>query len=142
MINQGHIADDYRYHYTCRQCEGWHGANSACSHCYNGDTDRLLVEFATARGERYYALLKAILVIQGQNICEAMQQIRDENSDRFTPVDLAGLVLAFGWPENRMKPLAEWLEECQFIPAGMYEYLKDKGMKPSDVIRAAKERVA
>lgn len=139
MINQGYIAEDYRYIYQCRQCAGWHGANSACSHCYNGDIDKLLHEFAVARGERYYALLKRILVIQGKAICEAVYQIRDETG-KLTPVDMADIVLAFGWPENRMKPLAEWLEECCLIPAGMYEHLKDIGMKPGDVIRAAKER--
>lgn len=137
MLNQGYIEDDYSYHYQCRQCSGWHGANSACSHCYGGDLDRLLVEFATARGERYYALLKRILVVQGQAICEAVYQIRDENG-KLTPVDMAGILLAFGWPDNRLKPLAEWLEECGLIYTGTYDRLKSSGLKPSDVIRAAR----
>lgn len=142
MIARGHIADDKSYIYTCMQCDGrgvWHG--DPCTHCYGGDLDRLMAEFAVARGERYYALLKAILVKIGKDIYDEAGRIR-EAYGRFTPVDWALLCIMFDFPENRMKPLAEWLEETGFARTGFYEDCRESGMKVRDMFAAARIKIA
>jgi hypothetical protein len=141
MIAKGTIAPDKSYHYTCMQCNGrglWHG--DPCTHCYDGDMDRLMTEFAMARGERYYALLKAILVQNGRAIYDEARLIR-EATGRFTPVDWAVLCIMFNWPQNRMKALAEWLEETQFAATGFYDHCRDQGMKVRDMFDAARVKI-
>lgn len=142
MIAKGEIANDKSYIYRCGQCQnsGWfHG--DPCTHCYGGDLEKLMYEFAVARGERYYALLKAILRQIGREIYLEASRIREANN-KFTPVDLAYLVIKFNFPDNRMKPVAEWLQETHFMPAGMYEHLQDSGMKVKDIMSAARVRMA
>lgn len=140
MIGKGQIQDDKSYVYTCLQCQGsgwFHG--DPCTHCYGGDIDRLLVEFAVARGERYYALLKRILAANGKAIYDAACEIRQKNGG-FRPYDIAWLCIKFDWPQNRMKALAEWLEETHFMPAAMYSHLQEHGMKVSDMFDMAREK--
>jgi hypothetical protein len=141
-VARGHIEPDKTYVYTCGRCRGRGAVNAElCTDCYNGKLDRLLVEFAVARGERYYALLKSILRIQGRDIYLEASRIRDAK-EKFTPFDLGTLMLKFHWPENRMKPLAEWLEETQFMPTGMYSHLQEQRFKVKDAMSWARQEAA
>lgn len=137
MINKGTIRTDHSYSYVCGNCRD--AMSEECPHCYGGNPTLLLEAFSTARGERYYALLKAILRIQGKAIYDLASELR-ETRGSFTPVDIAALMLAFGWPSNRMKPMAEWLEETRFIPAGTYDDLHESGLRVRDMLEAARKR--
>lgn len=139
MIAKGQIQPDYAYQYTCGHCSGVGfllSTGKICPHCYNLDLPRLLEAFQTARGSRYYALLKAILSIQGKAICDRYLEIYAERGNHWIVIDYGRLVLEFGWGK-RMKPLAEWLEECRLIPTGTYEKIRERGPKIGDIIAGA-----
>lgn len=139
-VAKGRIVEGNQYIYTCGRCNGsGEVRGTVCTDCYSLDLEKLLYEFQVARGERYYALLKAILSIQGKAICDALIAVREQHG-RFTPLDLGMLVIKFGWG-NRMKPMAEWLEETHLMPAGMYQSLRDRGMKPGEVLAAARKKI-
>jgi len=111
------------YAYTCGQCAGRgmvHG--QACSHCYALDYQAIMEAFKLARGERYYALLKAALSLKGKTIYDATR-----DGERLTIADIFRLMVDFDWPRKRAKPFFEWLEETNVIPSGTYRHLKDRG---------------
>lgn len=124
------------YIYTCGMCAGRgtvttaQGHSVSCPCCYGLDLDRLLDEFATARGERYYALLKAILSIQGKAIVDRVLTMRsDSETGKLTPAQLLIAFHEFRFPLNRWKPFVEWLEETSVIRPGTYERMKDGNFK-------------
>ncbi len=135
-INKGHVDENHNYIYTCGNCNGAGyvvdsktGLDQSCHHCYALDYPALLIAFTTARGERYYALLKAILSIKGKAIHDRAMEIRASRDGKLLIADLCHLLMEFQFPRNRMKPLAEWLEESRVCPAGMYDRLLDRGFK-------------
>lgn len=135
-VAKGQIQPDGSYKYRCGQCGGsGQYAGRTCSHCYNLDLPKLLEEFELARGERYYAILKAILFLIGKDIIDEAKRITQAQG-KFTPVDIAYLCLKFRF-KRRFKPMAEWLEESQIIRAGTYENLKDMGFSVSDLLARA-----
>lgn len=118
-IARGIRQPDNRYLYTCLRCSGMgYKRDVLCTDCYDLDYDVLIEHFATARGTRYYALLKAILSLKGQAIADRALEINEGNIRR---QDLFHLLVEFNFPRNRFKPLVEWLEECKIIPAGTYD---------------------
>lgn len=137
-VAKGQIQPDKSYAYTCGTCqgEGKMKDGETCPYCYDQNLDKCLEEFQTARGERYYALLKTILSICGKEIYDEAVRI-DKRHGKFTPVDLGYLCLRFDFGK-RMKPLAEWLEECSFMPYGSYRRLQERGPKVFEMIEQAK----
>lgn len=140
-VAKGQIQPDKTYLYTCGNClgEGVLPNGETCSHCHNLNYEALITDFATARGERYYALLKAILSIKGKAVYDRAVEIRKENG-KFTAFDFGRLLLEFGFPRNRMKPLAEWLEETRFCRYGTWENIQDGGLKVKDILTAVCEK--
>lgn len=139
-IAKGQIQPDKSYRYTCGKCGGFGQTKEGklCDHCYDGIYERLIEEFATARGERYYALLKAILRIKGKAIYDYAQSLIKENGGKLRPVDFGHCVLEFNFPHNRMKPIAEWLEETGLIPVGAWSRLnRRKNFTIKECIEAA-----
>lgn len=138
-VAKGQIQEDKSYQYTCGKCKGQGMIDARfCNHCYNLRHDLLSEQFQTAKGEQYYAILKAILSIKGKAIYDKAVEINAQNG-KFTPVDIAYLSILFGF-EMRMKALCEWLEECQFLPTGLYEDLREKGMGVRDMLELAERK--
>ena len=133
-VNKGHHDEIHNYIYTCGYCNGKGFIKGLpCPHCYGLHLPRLMQEFETARGERYYAILKAILSVKGREIYDRAREVKAARG-KFTPYDFCHLLIEFNFPHNRMKPLAEWLEECGFCPYGTYEHLQQRGFKPMKVL--------
>lgn len=126
-VAKGKTLKDGTYIYTCGKC---HGAGffgvEPCPHCYNLDYKVLMQHFETARGERYYALLKAILSIKGKAMVDRVATVRSKSeSGKISLADLLHIFMEFEFPINRFKPFAEWLEEARAIPTGTYQRIKD-----------------
>lgn len=138
-VAKGKIQPDGNYKYRCGQCGGsGQYAGRTCSHCYDLNLPKLLEEFELARGERYYAILKAILSLQGKAIIDEAKRISASNpSGKLVVIDLGYLCIKFGFGQ-RMKPLVEWLEEGQVIPYGSYERLHHRAPKVSVIIAEAR----
>jgi hypothetical protein len=140
MIAKGEIQADSSYRYTCGNCngngrfmDGKTGEYEDCPHCYNLDYDKLIEAFRLARGERYYAILKAILSIKGKAIVDSA--IARKHDGKLFVADLLHLLMEFKFPRNRFKPLVEWLEETHTLKSGVYELIHDSKFKISDGLR-------
>jgi hypothetical protein len=141
IVAKGKTSPDGTYLYTCGNCDGAGqlmdsktGAYSDCTHCYNLDYDKLVEAFRLARGQRYYAILKAILSIKGKAIVESAKR-RKNAEGKITVADLLHIQMEFQFPANRFKPLVEWLEETQTIPSGVYDRIHRGKFKISDGLR-------
>lgn len=133
-VAKGQWIPDQGYIYTCANCGGsGFNANEPCCHCYGLDIPVLMEQFATARGQRYYALLKAILSVQGKAIVDDVLSIKTA-SGKVLLSDIIGLFIKWQWPRNRWKPFVEWLEETYTVRPGLYERLKDIGFKIGEAI--------
>lgn len=144
-IAKGRILADYTYVYSCKMCGGTgflldaKRGDIVCHHCYNLDYDKLMEAFATARGERYYAILKAILSIKGKAMCDRFKEVEKAAGRHLWVSELFVLCFReFGFPENRMKPFVEWLEEARVLPTGAYDRLRNRGMKVRATLEAVK----
>lgn len=139
-IAKGQHQPDHSYKYTCGKCQGRGKLpNGICDHCYSLNMELLLEQFQTARGERYYAILKAILSVKGKAIHDRAVQIKQETG-KVSPLDLGIMCIEFGFG-TRMKPLVEWLEECRLAPTGLYTNLQERGMKVGKVLEAAQKHL-
>lgn len=131
-VAKGTIAYNYDYIYTCGNCDGhgYHADCTICTHCYNLDLPRLLIEFKTARGQRYYAILKAILSLCGGDLARDVNALRNQKPAGvgISYADLCHELVRYRWPRNRWKPFLEWLEECRVIKVGAYTYFKERGI--------------
>jgi len=142
-VAKGQIQSDNSYQYTCGNCKGiGHfmdsktGEYEDCTHCYNLDYDKLLEAFRLARGERYYAILKAILSLKGKAIADSAIVRRNANANiKLTIADLLHLLMEFNFPRNRFKPLVEWLEETRTLPIGVYNRIHDSRFKIADGLK-------
>lgn len=115
MIAKGQTQPDGTYLYTCLKCGGKGGD---CPDCYGLDSARILAAMKDgARGERYYALLKAFLSVNGKAITDEGKRIYAER-DGLRPIDLGYISLKFGL---NFKATVEWLEETVVIPGNTYE---------------------
>lgn len=128
-VAKGKWSPETGYVYTCGKCRG-RGmvAGQPCPDCYGLDVVLIIEAFKLARGERYYALLKALLSLQGKAIYEAALVIIEE-SGNITVAQIFDLAVRFHWPIMRIKALFEWLEETNIIPSGSYRRLRDRGLK-------------
>ncbi len=133
QVNKGKWNPASGYAYTCWRCNG-SGGNGQCSDCYGLNYNRIMQAFRTARGKRYYALLKAALSIRGLEIYCEVKSAR-ELKGKLSPVDLCHYSVHFGFPMNRVKPFAEWLEETGVIPSGIYRRIKERGFKPMAIMQ-------
>jgi hypothetical protein len=137
MINKGVIQPDKSYQYTCRQCAGRgmvHG--QPCAHCYGLDVDRLCVELKLARGERYYALLKAYLSVRGKAIVDDAQGIR-ARAGKLTPFDVAWLSAKY---DLNFKAIFEWLEETNVCAAGTHYHVRETMRRQKVTVAAFVEK--
>jgi len=133
QVNKGKWYPETGYTYICWRCNG-SGGNGQCCDCYGLEYDRIMQAFSTARGKRYYALLKAALSIRGLEIYTEVKSFRNQKG-MLSPADLCRLSIRFGFPPNRVKPFAEWLEETGVIPYGAYRRTKERGFKPMKVMK-------
>jgi hypothetical protein len=119
-VAKGKIQSDNSYIYTCGSCNGKgflldsRRGEEICVHCYNGDYARITEEMKTARGQRYYGLLKSALKVNGKHIADKALELRSENGG-LTLVKVGYLCHYFNL---NFKALGEWLEECRIIPIG------------------------
>jgi hypothetical protein len=128
-VAKGTWSTETGYTYTCAQCNGaGMVAVQPCDHCYALNYDQIMQAFKTARGKRYYALLKAALSLRGKAIYDAAKQ-HVENNGKLTIADIIYLMVSFNWPRMRAKPFFEWLGETGVIPFGAYLRLQERGFK-------------
>lgn len=131
-INKGHVTPDKTYIYTCHNCGG---KNPDCPYCYALNTKRIIEEMQKgAKGQRYYALLKAFLSVEGKAIYDAAAKIRADNGKALI-YDVGYLSLRFGL---NFKATCEWLNECGFMRSGMYE-LAMQHLKVKDIYAEARK---
>ena len=133
VVGKGKWNPQTGYEYTCLRCQGL-GDNDNCPDCYGLDYKRIMNAFTTARGKRYYALLKAALSIKGHFIYEHAREIIAYEG-RLTVADICHMMVKFDFPANRAKPFFEWLEETRVIPTGTYACLRDRDFKPSEAFQ-------
>lgn len=120
QVAKGQIQADNSYKYTCGTCNGRgflldsRRGDELCVHCYNGDYVRITEELKTARGQRYYGLLKSALKVSGKAIADKALALKAEHG-KITPILLAYLSHHF---QLNFKALGEWLEECRIIHTG------------------------
>lgn len=131
-VAKGKWNPEVGYEYTCGKCHGTGEVQGyLCDHCYgvlqpDARWKAIMTSFRTARGERYYALLKAALSIKGKEIVDAVVDMKSERG-KVTIADIFHLMVKFDWPRMRAKPFFEWLEEtCIF--SGIYRNIRDSGM--------------
>lgn len=132
QIARGTVQPDKSYRYTCSKCRGsglYRGY--ICDWCYALDLDMLRYNLRTARGKRYYALLKAILSIIGKQIVDDAKTIERERGD-FRVYDLGWLCHVH---DLNLTALGEWLEEARVIPNGTTDEIK-RHVRVRDVIAA------
>jgi hypothetical protein len=130
-VAQGKTMDDGTYIWECNKCEG--NNNPACDWCYGLNTERIIEEMQKgARGQRYYALLKAFLSVQGK----AMVDYAKSLDNKLRVVDLGQISLKFGL---NFKATVEWLEETRVIRSGSYDRFKRSGLKVTDVMEATRQ---
>lgn len=140
-VAKGRIDENHNYVYTCGFCNGKGLLREIryCPHCYNLHLPRLMQEFETARGERYYALLKAILSIKGKAIYDRAKEVDNlrltNEGGHLTYADLYHLFVEFEFPRNRFKPFMEWLEESGVVPSGTHQRMVAGGLKVGDCLK-------
>ena len=78
-VAQGQVMPDGRYIYTCGSCygTGYHRRTGVrCPDYYDLGIARITNALKTARGARYYALLKALLSVRGKEIRDEALRIQ------------------------------------------------------------------
>lgn len=131
LVAQGKTLEDGTYIWTCNKCED----NPNCDWCYGLDTTRIIEEMTKgARGQRYYALLKAFLSVKGKAITDEGKRIYAERGGLNT-VDMGYISLKFGL---NFKATVEWLEETRVMRTGNV-YEKVKHFKVKDIYEAARK---
>lgn len=102
-VAKGKTLADGTYLFTCGACGG---NNADCAWCYGGDIKRIAAELKTARGQRYYGLLKSFLKVNGKPMVDAWKAMKARGS--VTPVEIAYLSLKY---DLNFKATWEWLHE-------------------------------
>lgn len=134
QVAKGRIQPDNSYSYTCGTCGGQgHLLDSRlgeeiCVHCYNGDYARITEEMKTARGQRYYGLLKSALKVAGKDIADKAIATRGENGK----LSVANVGYLCHYFNLNFKALGEWLEECRVIPTGKTQEIQETTFKMPD----------
>lgn len=132
-VAKGKWSPETGYVYTCGKCAGtglYFGME--CQHCYGNlsqdvQWQTIMIAFKTARGQRYYALLKAALSIKGKAIVEDAEScIARDNT--LTVAEIFYMMVRHDWPRIRAKAFFEWLEETYTIKTGVYQHMRDSGL--------------
>lgn len=143
MVAKGVTQPDGTYLWTCNKCSGM---GQDCDWCYGLDTTKIIEEMKKgARGQRYYALLKAFLSVKGKEIVDFVNTLRNPDGG-VSPAAVGCVSLKFGL---NFKATCEWLEETRVIRAGTYDRLMDsrlrlpngktKAIQVKDIYEAAHE---
>jgi hypothetical protein len=148
IVAKGVTHADGTYVWTCNKCNGRvMQVGYPCDWCYSLDTDRIIEEMNKgARGQRYYALLKAFLSVKGKDMVDFCRTLHGPTG-KLSPAAVGWVALTFGL---NFKATCEWLEETGSIRSGAYErimeshlYLPDgttKQVKVRDILDAAREK--
>lgn len=145
IVAKGQTLPDGTYLWTCNKCGG--SNNLDCDWCYGLNLPRIQEEMQKgARGQRYYALLKAFLSSEGKRMVDFARTLAEENG-KLSPVAVGWVSLSFGL---NFKATCEWLEETHVIRAGAYTHIMEsrwrqpngttKRMRVTDILDAAQER--
>lgn len=127
QVAKGRIQPDNTYQYTCGTCDGRgflldsKRGDELCVHCYNGDYQRITEEMKTARGQRYYGLLKSALKVAGKDIADKMLELKAE----YGKVSLPMVGYLCHYFNMNFKALGEWLEECRLTPTGTTQRISE-----------------
>lgn len=95
----------------------------------------LMAELGTARGKRYYELLKQILADIGPLMVADFDKFK-ETSGKVTLCNVGQIALRHGL---NFKATCEWLEDARRLPAGTYETKLAGRIKVRDIMAAARE---
>jgi hypothetical protein len=126
---------DCSYRYACASCAGTgKRGEQICQDCYGLDIERITLALKTARGYRYYALLKAWLSVRGKEMADEAKRVKEKGA--LSPIDVGYISLRF---DLNLKATSKWLGECRVIPAGAYEYFMH-GHTVHEVYAAAREK--
>jgi hypothetical protein len=129
-LASGKTLSDGTYEWQCNKCEG----NPECDWCYALDMARIVEEMNKgARGQRYYALLKAFLSINGKAIHDFAISLKEQRGS-LRVIDLGYVALNF---DLNFKATVEWLEETHVIRAGAYSQISRSKLKVADILAAA-----
>lgn len=101
------------------------------------DITELTEQLKQSRGKEYYARLEYIFRLIGDDIKSDVAAFR-EAYGKLTPVDMGIIVQKYNL---NYKAVCEYLEAERIIPAGMYQYLIDSGMKVKEVMAAVPARL-
>lgn len=114
QVAKGQTLEDGTYLFTCGTCHGKASVDKSieCSWCYGGDAQRIASEMKSARGQRYYGLLKSFLAVNGKAIVNHFKMIKAVQEGKVTPVDIAYIALKF---DLNFKATWEWLVETRCI---------------------------
>lgn len=136
------------YVWTCNKCNGTgESAAGFCTWCYGLDTERIIEEMNKgAKGQRYYALLKAFLSVKGKEIVDFAKPLGGDNRG-FAPAAVGLVSLKFGL---NFKATAEWLEETSVLNSGWYWRVmlkhitlpdgKSRRVQVQDILEAARQK--
>lgn len=118
-VAKGQSYQDGTYVYTCGNCKGTGFVKDGqCPHCYGGDVEKIKAAMKEgARGQRYYALLKAFLKARGKAIVSEFWHIKSREG-KATLFDLGYLSAKHGL---NFRATVEWLEECRCVRSGTYD---------------------
>lgn len=134
---KGKTQPDGTYLFTCGTCGGKAHTDKSieCAWCYGGDVARIATELKTARGQRYYGLLKSFLRERGKAMVDELRRLQAERDGTITPVEVGYVSLKFNL---NFKATWEWLHETHCIRYA-YEDLDFK-YTVKRVYAAARER--
>lgn len=132
-VAQGKTLSDGTYIWECNKCEG--NNNPDCDWCYGLDEKRIAEEMAKgAQGQRYYALLKAFLSINGKALADFARDLKAQRGGSLRVIDFGYISLRFGL---NFKATVEWLEETHVIRSGAYSQINRSKLKVADIYSAA-----
>jgi hypothetical protein len=132
-VAKGRWNPETGYDYTCGKCAGTGDVRGyVCDHCYgvlkpDAQWSAIMSAFKTARGQRYYALLKAALSIKGKAIVDDAESYK-ERGEKLTVAEIFHMMVRHEWPRIRAKAFFEWLEETYTIKTGIYRHMRNSGL--------------
>lgn len=98
----------------------------------------LTQQLKTARGKRYYDILKQVIAARGDDIVRDARAAIAANDGKLTAVDVGVLAVRY---DLNLKATWEWLEECRVLPTGTYDKAVSRGMRAKQVLQSAQQIV-